>query len=197
MSDNPSGPDLNFSVAEEGYSYDPYFWNSNLDNTGDRLIYFDPDSPWSSFAPDTPPSIGILTPSMPSAPPGSDLGFGGYHLEENEQCRLPVHHTADDMSLDPSPSNMDQYQATYDTEAQDSGAYINTEASSYSHFHGVGPSGPFPVPHPYSTYSFEQQIETYQGSNLPLVGDGQDFNQYGSVAVAGGHPPPGYTPSHA
>lgn len=197
MSDNPSDPDLNFPVAEEGYISDRYLWNSNVDNTGDGLIYSDPDSPWSSFAPDTPLSIGIVTSAMPSVPPGSNLGIEGDHLEHNEHCRFPVHHSADDLSVDPSHLHMDQYQATYDTEAQDSGSYINSQACSYSPFYGIGPSGPLPIPHPYSAYSFEQHIETYQGSNIPLTGEGQDFNPYGSVVVAGAHPSPGYASSTA
>lgn len=195
MRDNHSRSDLNFSVAEGGYNFDPYSWDGTVDNTGDGLSYSDPDSPWSSFAPDTPLGIGIVTSGMPLTPQGSVLGIEVDHPEENEQYSFPVHDSAEDLTVDPSHLDMDQYQATYDTGAQHSGSYINTQACSYFPLPGVGPSGPLPISHQYSTYSFEQPIEAYQGPDIPLTGDVQDLNQYGPAEVAGAHPPPRYASS--
>lgn len=189
MGDNPSGPDLNFSVAEDGYTFNLYSWNGNVDRTGDGLSYSDPDSPWSSFAPDTPLDLGVVTSDMSLTSQGSLSGSEGDHPEENQQNKLPVHQSTANLTIDPIHIALDQIQATYNTGAQDSGSYINTQACSFSPFLGVGPPGPLLISHPNSTFSFEQSIQTCQGSNIPLSTDGQDFNQYGSVEVAGAHPP--------
>ncbi|EAA30624.1 hypothetical protein NCU05869 [Neurospora crassa OR74A] len=186
----------NFSVAEAGYhlEFGPNPWDVTVDSSGQGLSYSDPDSPWSSFAPDTPPCVGIVTSAMPLTPQGSSFGISGDDPGENEQHKFPTHHNEEKPTVNPSHLDMSHYQATYDTEIQDSGSYINTQACSYSPFSGLGPSGPPPIPQTYSEYSFDQPVEAYQTSDPPLTGK-RDFNQYGSAEVAGAHPPPLYASS--
>lgn len=190
MYNNHTRSDHNLSVAEAGHHLElgPNPWDVTVDSSGEGLSYSDPDSPCSSFAPDTPPCIGIVTSAMPLTPQGSSFGISGDDPGENEQHNFPTHHNEENPTVNPSHLVMSHYPATYHIGIQESGFYINTQACSYSPFSGLGPSGPPPIPQTYSEYSFDQPVEAYQASNPHLTGQ-QDFNQYDSAEVAGAHPP--------
>ncbi|KAK1773382.1 hypothetical protein QBC45DRAFT_85033 [Copromyces sp. CBS 386.78] len=194
MRDNHTISDHDSSVVECGYHFDLNAWDDIAGNTAEAFSCSDPDSPWSSFAPDTPPGVGIVSSDMPLTPQGSHFGISGDDPRENVQYNFPMRHDEENLTVDPSQLDMGQYQATYDTGVQASDFYINTQACSYPPFSAVGPSGPPQIPQTYSIYSFDQPVEAYQASGIPLTGE-QDFHQYGSAEVAGAHPPPRYASS--
>lgn len=182
------------SVAECDDNFGTNPWDDTVGNTGDVLSYSDPDSPWSSFAPETPPGGGIVISHMPLTPQGSCFGISGDHPEENEDCSMPGHHDDESPTVDPIHLDMSQYQATCDTGVHSSGSYINPQACPYPPFSGVGPSGPPHIPHTHSIqYTFDQ-LEAYQATDIALT-RGQDFNQYNSAVVAGAHAPHCYASS--
>ncbi|CCC05454.1 hypothetical protein SMACR_09300 [Sordaria macrospora] len=194
MCDNHTRSDHDSSVAECGYHFDLNAWDDIVGNTGEAFSYSDPDSPWSSFAPDTPPGVGIVSSDMPLTPKGSRFGISGDDPGENAQYNFPMRHDEESPTVDPSHLDMGQYQATYDTGVRASDSYINTQACSFPLFSEVGPSDPPQIPQSYSIYPFDQPFQAYQASDIPLARE-QDSHQYGSAEVAGAHPPPRYAPS--
>ena len=189
MRDNHTRSGQNFLVSEDGFDFGVTFWDDTVGNRGEALSYSDPGSPWSSFAPDTPPGIGIVAFDMPSTPQGSSFGISGDHPEENELHGFSVHHNSESLTMNPSHLDIGQYPAMYDTGVQASGSYINTQAFPYPPFSGLGPSGPPPITQTLSQYPFEQPVEAYQTSDTP------SYSQYSSEAVEGAHPAPYYTSS--
>lgn len=186
--------DHNYSVTECGYHLDLDPWDDTVGDTGEALSYFDPNSPLSSFAPDTLPGVGIVTSHMPLTLQGPCFGISGDDPGENEQYSSSIHNNEENPTVNPSHLDMSQYQAMYATGTQASDSYINTQACSYPPFFGVGPSGPLPTIQHSPSYSFAQSVEAYQASDIPLTRD-QNSNQYNSAAVAGAYPPHCYAPS--
>ena len=115
MRDSLTRSDHDSSVAECGYYSDLKAWDGTVRNTGEALSYSDPDSPWSSFAPDTPPGVGIVTSHMPLTPQGSCFGISGDDPGDNEEYSSSMDHGEENLTVNPSHLDMRQYQAMYDT----------------------------------------------------------------------------------